>query len=181
VAGVMNLCTLGLLFLVTQYLKTVGHHSALASGLALLPLFLPLTVIAPVAGRITGRWGPRRPMVAGLLVAAAGIALLATLRIDSSYWTLMPALLLWGCGLGVLTPAVVAAAVGAVRERSGLASAVNNTARQAGGAVGIATFGTLAGTASNARVFVSGIHVSGLVSVVLFLVAALSTVLMRSN
>lgn len=181
VAGVMNLCTLGLLFLVTQYLQTVGHHSALAAGLALLPLFLPLTVIAPVAGRITGRWGPRRPMVVGLLVAGAGIALLTTLRTDSSYWTLLPALLLWGCGLGVLTPAVVAAAVGAVKERSGLASAVNNTARQAGGAVGIATFGSLAGAASNGRVFVSGIHVSGLVSVVLFLVAALSTVFMRSN
>jgi DHA2 family methylenomycin A resistance protein-like MFS transporter len=94
---------------------------------------------------------------------------------------MLPALLLWGCGLAVLTPAVVAAAVGAVKERSGLASAVNNTARQAGGAVGIAAFGAVAGNASNARVFTSGIHVSGLVSVALFLVAALSTVFMRSN
>jgi len=180
-AGVMNLCTLGLLFLVTQYLQTVQHHSALAAGVALLPLFLPLTVLAPFAGRIAGRVGPRWPMAAGLSMAGAGFALLTVLTAGSSYWTLLPALLLWGCGLGVLTPAVVAAAVGAVRERSGLASAVNNTARQAGGAVGIAAYGAVAGSAANARLFVSGMHVAGLVSVVLFLVAALSTVLILAN
>lgn len=181
VAGVMNLCTLGLLFLVTQYLQTVQHRSALAAGVALLPLFLPLTVLAPFIGRLTGRFGPRRPMIAGLLLAAGGFALLTGIATNSSYWALLPALFLWGCGLGVLTPAVVAAAVGAVKERSGLASAVNNTARQAGGAVGIAAFGAVAGSASNARLFTSGIHVTGLVSVALFLVAALSTSLMRAN
>jgi DHA2 family methylenomycin A resistance protein-like MFS transporter len=181
VACVMNLCTLGLLFLVTQYLQTVRHDSALAAGLALLPLFLPLTVLAPVVGRLTGRLGPRRPMAAGLVVAGAGFALLATVRTDTSYWALLPGLLLWGCGLGVLTPAVVAAAVGAVRDRSGLASAVNNTARQAGGAVGIATFGAIAGSASNARAFVSGLHVTGVISVALFLVAALSTAVIRPD
>jgi DHA2 family methylenomycin A resistance protein-like MFS transporter len=120
-------------------------------------------------------------MIAGLLLTGGGFALLAGLAANSSYWALLPALLLWGCGLGVLTPSVVAAAVGSVRERSGLASAVNNTARQAGGAVGIAAFGAVAGSASNARLFVSGIHATGLVSVALFLVAALSTVFMRSN
>jgi len=180
-AGTMNLCTLGLLFLVTQYLQTVQHHSALAAGVALLPLFLPLTVLAPLTGRVAGRIGPRWPMAAGLLLAGAGFALVTTLRADSSYWAVLPALLLWGCGLGVLTPAVVAAAVGAVKERSGLASAVNNTARQAGGAVGIATYGAVAGSAADARSFVSGMHVAGVVSVVLFLVAALSTALIRTN
>jgi DHA2 family methylenomycin A resistance protein-like MFS transporter len=181
VASVMNLCTLGLLFLVTQYLQTVQDRSAFAAGLALLPLFLPLMLLIPLAGRLTGRLGPRRPMVAGLVLTGAGFAVLVGLGTDSSYWTLLPALLLWGCGLGVLTPAVVAAAVSAVKDRSGLASAVNNTARQAGGAVGIATFGAVAGTASNARLFVSGIHVAATVSVALFLVGALSTLLMRSN
>jgi DHA2 family methylenomycin A resistance protein-like MFS transporter len=75
----------------------------------------------------------------------------------------------------------VAAAVGAAGSRSGHASGVNNAARQAGGAVGIAAFGTVAGSASNARLFVSGMHLSGLVAAALFLVAGLSTVLMRSN
>lgn len=180
-AGVMNLCTLGLLFLVTQYLQTVRHDSALLSGLVLLPLALPLTFLAPTVGRVTGRLGPRLPMATGLVLGSVGFALLIALRTDSSYWLILPALLVWGVGLGFLTPAVVAAAVGAVKERSGLASAVNNTARQAGGAVGIATFGAIAGSAGNARLFVSGIHLVSAVSVVLFLVAALSTGLIRRN
>ena len=80
--------------------------------------------------------------MAGLLVAAAGFALLAGASRGTGAAALLAPLLLWGCGLGVLTPAVVSAAMGAVeRERAGLASAVNNTARQAGGAVGIAAFG----------------------------------------
>jgi MFS transporter, DHA2 family, methylenomycin A resistance protein len=180
-AGVMNLCTLGLLFLVTQFLQTVQHHSALAAGVSLLPLFLPLTFLAPLVGRLIARFGPRWPMAAGLVVTAGGFALLTMVRADSSYLTLLPALLLWGGGLGLLTPSVVAAAVGAVRDRSGLASAVNNTARQAGGAIGIATFGAVAGSAANTRLFMSGLHVAGVVSVALFLVAALSTSLIRAN
>jgi DHA2 family methylenomycin A resistance protein-like MFS transporter len=128
-------------FLVTQYLQTVRHDSALAAGTALLPLFLPLTLLAPATGRVAARFGPRPPMVAGLLVAAAGFALLTGLRTDSSYRVLLPALLLWGLGLAALTPAAVTAA----GARPGLASGVDNTARQAGGAVGIAAFGAVAG------------------------------------
>lgn len=181
-AGVMNLGSLGALFLVTQYLQTVRHYSAPAAGIALLPLFLPLTVFAPAVGRLAGRVGTRVPMVAGLLVAGGGLAALSIVQTDSSYWALLPALLLWGGGLALLTPAVVAAAVAAVGAgRSGLAAGVNNTTRQAGGAVGIAAFGTLAGTAAHPRMFVSGMHVTGLVAAALFLVAALFAVFIRSN
>lgn len=112
-------------------------------------------------------------MVAGLVLAAVGFGALTGSHADSSSWVLLPALLLWGLWLAALTPAVVAAAVASAGSRSGLASAVTSTARQAGGAV--------AGSASNARAFVSGLHLSGLVAAVLFLVAGLSTALMRSN
>ena len=132
--------------MLTLYLQDVRHHSALVAGLALFPLFLPLSLIAPFSGRMTARVGSRRPMVIGLLLAAAGTALFVAVNADSSYLTLLPALLMLGSGLGVLTPAVVAAAIGAVPgDRAGLASAVNNTARQACGAIGIAAFGALAG------------------------------------
>jgi DHA2 family methylenomycin A resistance protein-like MFS transporter len=141
-AGTMNLCTLGMLFVLTLFLQDVQGRGPLAAGLVLLPLFAPLVVLAPLAGRMIERTGPRWPMVAGLLIAAAGLALLTTVSRDTSALELLPALLLWGCGLGALTPAVVSAAMGAVaRDRAGLASAVNNTARQAGGAIGIAGFG----------------------------------------
>jgi len=176
VAGVMNLGTLGLLFLLTMYLQTVQHRSALAAGVALLPLFLPLAVLAPLAGRLTARIGSRLPMAAGLVLAAAGVALLARLTPTSPYLDLLPAMLAWGIGLGVLTPAVVAAAVAAVDPgRAGLASGVNNTARQAGGAIGIAAYGAIAGTAALPVHFVRGMRITGLTTGGLFLAAALAT------
>jgi DHA2 family methylenomycin A resistance protein-like MFS transporter len=84
-------------------------------------------------------------------------------------------LLTWGVGLAFLTPAVVAAAVGAVPgERAGLASAVNNTARQASGAVGIAAFGALAGDPGRPE-FLAGFHLAAGIAAGLFLVAAVLT------
>ena len=176
-AGAMNLATLGMLFVLTLYLQTVQHRSALAAGVAMLPLFLPLTVLAPLAGRLTARVGPKLPMAAGLLVAAVGVGLLTRAHADSGYRTLFPALLLWGIGLGVLTPAVVAAAVRTVpAERAGLASAVNNTARQAGGAIGIAAFGAVAGSAAQVTTFIAGLHTDALVTVALWVAVAAATV-----
>lgn len=177
VAGVMNLTTLGLLFVLTLYLQDARHDSAVIAGLALFPLFLPLSVLAPLAGRLTGRIGARWPMTAGLILAAAGIGSLGVLTADSSYAALLPGLLLWGIGLGVLTPAVVSAAIGAVPpERAGLASAVNNTARQACGAVGIAAFGALAGD-PNGVYFLSGFHTAALLGAGLFVLGAAATVI----
>jgi DHA2 family methylenomycin A resistance protein-like MFS transporter len=177
VAGSMNLGTLGLLFLLTMYLQTVQHRSALAAGVAVLPLFLPLSVMAPMTGRVTARVGPKLPMALGLVTSAAGVALFARLQPDSGYATLLPVMLLWGIGLGMLTPAVVAAAVAAVDPgRAGLASGMNNTARQAGGAVGIAVFGAVAGPATSAAAFVSAMRVTGLATAALFIAACAGTV-----
>jgi DHA2 family methylenomycin A resistance protein-like MFS transporter len=183
VAGAMNLGTLGLLFLLTLYLQTVQGRSALAAGVALLPLFCPLVVLAPLGGRLTARVGPRPATATGLLVAAVGVGLLARLTSGSPYLALLPALLAWGVGLGLLTPAVVAAAVAAVdAERAGLAAAVNNTARQAGGAVGIAAFGAVAGPAGEPARFVAGLHATGLATAALYaLAAAVSVRLSRSG
>src|SRR5205085_12286378 len=115
------------------------------------------------------------PMVVGLMLSAAGLALLARVGLHAGYLRLLPALLLWGAGLGVLTPAVVAAAMGAVPpDRAGLASAVNNTARQAGGAIGIAALGALAGEASEPG-FVHGFHTAVLVAAGLYVAAAVPT------
>jgi MFS transporter, DHA2 family, methylenomycin A resistance protein len=70
VAGAMNLGTLGLLFVVTLYLQEVRHDRALVAGTVLLPLFAPLSVLAPLGGRIVARTGPRLPMLGGLILAA---------------------------------------------------------------------------------------------------------------
>jgi MFS transporter, DHA2 family, methylenomycin A resistance protein len=165
VAATMNLGTLGTLFVLTLFLQDVQGHSALGAGVAILPAFGLLTVVAPLSGRLVGRIGPRRPMVAGLLIAAAGLALLA----DDA---LLAASALWGLGLGLLTPSVVAAAMGAVQaDRAGLAAAVNNTARQAGGAIGIAASGAVAGSPARPG-FVHGFHTVALCAAGLYVAAA---------
>jgi DHA2 family methylenomycin A resistance protein-like MFS transporter len=173
VAMVMNLGTLGLLFLLSLFLQTVQHRSALGAGVAVLPLFLPLTLLSPLAGRVTARRGPKPMMLAGLLLAAAGAGSLATWTANTAYPLLVPAMLGWGIGLALLTPAVVAAAIAAApADRSGLASGVNNTGRQAGGAIGIAAYGSIAGPPGNAAHFISGLHATGLVTAGLFVLAA---------
>jgi DHA2 family methylenomycin A resistance protein-like MFS transporter len=171
----MNLGTLGSLFVLMLFLQRVQHRSALEAGLAVLPLFVPLSVLAPLAGRLTAKIGPRIPMAAGLVTSAAGLAILVAVGPASGYATLLPGLLLWGIGLGVLTPAVVAAAMGAVpRERAGLASAVNNTARQAGGAIGIAAFGALAGAPAARERFLHGMHAGALIAAGLYVLAGVA-------
>lgn len=174
-AGVMNLGTLGALFVLTLFLQSVQHRSPLGAGVAMIPLFAPLALLAPLGGRLTARIGARPPAVAGLLVAAVGLALLGAAERSSGYATLLlPSFLAWGVGLGVLTPALVAAAVAAVpRERAGLASAVNNTARQTGGAVGIAVAGAIAGQPDSAG-FLRGLHLVALGAAALYVLAALT-------
>jgi DHA2 family methylenomycin A resistance protein-like MFS transporter len=172
-AGTMNLCTVGTLFVLTLFLQSVQGRTPLQAGLALVPLFAPLAVIAPLAGRIVSRIGPRVPIAAGFAVAAAGLALLVASEAGSGYLPLLVAFLLWGIGLGFVTPAVVAAAIAAVpKARAGLASAISNTARQAGGAIGIAVAGAVAGSPARGGAFVSGLHAVALAASVLYLVAA---------
>ncbi|MEU6142971.1 MFS transporter [Streptomyces sp. NPDC047081] len=172
-AGIMNLGTLGTLFVLMLFLQSVQHRSALLAGLAVIPLFAPLAVIAPFGGRITSRIGARLPAAAGLLIATAGLALLVRAGAHSAYPVLLPGFLLWGTGMGLLTPAVVAAAIEAVPgERAGLASGMNNTARQTGGAIGIAVAGAVAGQPADGTRFVRGFHAVALGAAGLYAAAA---------
>jgi DHA2 family methylenomycin A resistance protein-like MFS transporter len=174
-AAIMNLGTLGLLFVLTAYLQTVQHRSALEAGLTVLPLFIPLALLAPLSGRVSARVGPKVPMIVGLLIAAAGVASMYAWQPDTSTIGLVPGLLLWGIGVGILTPAVVAAAVDAVDPaRRGLASGFNNTGRQAGGAIGIAAYGAVAGSAGAGAGYVSGIHTLGVLTAGLFVAVAVA-------
>lgn len=151
-AGLMNLRALGGLFLLTQLLQDRQRLSPLAAGLITLPAMLPLPLLGRPAGRLVTRIGVWRGCAAGAGVAAAGMAGTAAvvgsaaepLR-PAGYLTLCGCLAVWGCGLGLLTPAVVAAALRAVPEAPGLASGASNTARQTGGALGIALFAAVAG------------------------------------
>lgn len=155
-ALVMNGTCQGMLFLLALLLQDVQGRTPLGGGLAALPVFLPLAAVPPLAGRLVARFDAIRVAAVAFVLVAAGLVVLAN-------GPLTPALLVWGIGLGLLTPAIVTAAVTAVpADRAGLASAVNNTARQAGGALGIAVCAAAAGPAT-APGFVAGFRWTSLV------------------
>jgi DHA2 family methylenomycin A resistance protein-like MFS transporter len=159
VAGLMNLVGLGTLLALTLYLQEYLHHDALRAGLELLPVLLPLAVLGPVSGRVTGRFGPRLPMSFGLALGTIGSFCLLAVGPGSGYTAVLPVELCLGIGMGFLTAAVVNAAVAALPpERAGLAGGVNNTARQGVGALGIALYSTVLG---HSAAFTGGLHVLG--------------------
>lgn len=141
---VLNFGVYGQVFVLSLYFQRARGYSALATGLALLP-FAAMTVAGPVAvGRLTARVGARLPMVAGQLCAAAGSALLAAAGAHTPYGSLVPGLVALGVGMALVMPSMTAAVVQAAPgAQAGVASGVLNTARQVGGAIGVALLGSL--------------------------------------
>jgi DHA2 family methylenomycin A resistance protein-like MFS transporter len=142
-SGLMNLGTLGALFAFSIYLQQQEGESPIQAGLHILPWTAGLAVFAIFGGRIAQRFGPRLP--AGLGLAATGVAFVVVALLPSQDGpAALIALGLAGIGLGIATPALVSAATAAVpAPRAGMAAAVNNTARQAGGAIGVALIGAI--------------------------------------
>ena len=175
-ALVMNLTSGGLVFLLTRYLQQVHGQTALAAGVMLLPLFVPLAVLSLSAGRLTARYGARPVMLGAALVAAAGQLCLLLISVNAGYLRLVPALTGVGLGVAMFTAPVVATAIRSVPpERSGIASGVNNTARQTGTALGVAIFGAVAGNPASAGHFVSAMRDLGVAAAVLWLIVAVAT------
>ncbi|MEW9531800.1 MFS transporter [Microbispora sp. NPDC049125] len=176
VAALMNFVGIGLVFVITLYLQGVRHHDALSAGAMLLPLFAPLALCAPFTGRLAARFGPRPFMLAGLLLGTLGAACLLVVTPAGSYAVLLPTLLGFGFGMGLLTPSVVAAALGAgPPSRPGLSSGVNNTARQAAGALGVAVLGAMVQDPADPARFTSGLRWAGALSALLWIAGILLT------
>jgi EmrB/QacA subfamily drug resistance transporter len=145
---------LGAFLFITYYLQVVLHYSPLEAGLA----FLPVTVSSQlaswlVARRLLPRVPPGALVVPGLLVAAAGVALLTQLRPDgtSYFTTALPAELLLGAGIAcAMVTAFSNATLGVARTLSGVAAAAVNTAQQIGASVGVAVLNSVAAGATAA-------------------------------
>jgi EmrB/QacA subfamily drug resistance transporter len=139
----------GVLFLVPFYLELHRHISPALAGLQLSALPLALGLVAPWAGRLADELGARPVTVGGMLLAGAGLALLAG---DHSGSALPVDLALVGAGLGAFTPANNAAIMGAApRSQAGVAGGILNMTRSLGTAIGVAATGlvyTVAGGVS---------------------------------
>ena len=136
---VMNLAYAGLSYLLVLWLQNARGYSAVTAGLLMLPATIGIFALIPVGGHLDSRRGGRLPVVMGLLVLAVGFAVVSPLHTDSSLWLLVAALVVIGCGLGLLSTPVSNTAVGEVPERlSGTAAGVFKMSSMVGGALGVA-------------------------------------------
>jgi predicted MFS family arabinose efflux permease len=147
------IATLGMLFLVPQYVQYVQDGSALAAGLELAPFGVGLGALAPVGGRLAARYGPRVVLLAGLLSASVGYVPLLFLSADSSPALVVLGTGIVGCGFGLTFPPATAVIMNDLRlEKAGDGAAVNQLARQVGGALGVAIVGSVFAAIYSARV-----------------------------
>ncbi len=149
VTAVVAFCGYGsFLFVNTLYLQDVRGLSALDAGLYTLPVAVLVVLLAPISGRVVGRWGTRWPMVvAGTATAAAGVCL-AQLTPTTPLPALLGTYLLFGIGQGLINPPITNSAVsGMPPSMAGVAASVASTSRQTGTALGVAVSGALVGAA----------------------------------
>jgi DHA2 family methylenomycin A resistance protein-like MFS transporter len=162
----------GLVFVLSLYLQQVLHYSAFAAGMAFLPLTGGFLIANLTSGYLMERYGIRVPILGGLVMFAIGCVCLLLAKADTPYWQLLFPFFGLPLGMGVAVPAMTTGTLSTVTaNRSGIASAVLNTTRQAAGAVGVAVFGTMAG--GGADHIVNAITQIAVIAAVFMLVYAL--------
>jgi EmrB/QacA subfamily drug resistance transporter len=133
----------GFVFVLLQYLQFVLGYTPLEAGLALAPMAVLMMGISPRVPRLLERFGPARVAPPGLLLMAAGFAVFSTAGTDSGYLLVLAGLVLLGVGMALATTPATAAIVASLpAAKQGVASAVNDAAREVGGALGIAVLGS---------------------------------------
>jgi EmrB/QacA subfamily drug resistance transporter len=137
---------LGFTFFNTLYFQEIRGYSAFRAGLLGLPATLAVAGVAPFAGRLAGSRGAGLPITLGTAMAGGAMLLLLGLQVGTAYSSIWWIFALFGAGLGlIIAPLAAAAVAGMPQTQAGLASAILNTSRQVGGAVGIALLGAVFG------------------------------------
>ena len=133
-------------FFLTLYMQNVLGYSPIRSGSAYLPVTVGIAVAAGISSKLFARTGTRPVIVAGSLIAAAGIYYLSRIGVHGSYLaSLLPGLLIMAVGLGAVLVSVTTAANAGVRpEQAGLAAGLLSASQQLGTALGLAIFSALA-------------------------------------
>lgn len=134
----------GTTLLLTQYQQVVRGYSALQAGVRVLPVALALVAFAPNSARMAARFGTKRVVASGLTLVAVTLASLRLFEVGTPYWKLGVVYFFLGVGMAHVVAPSTEAIMGALpRNRAGIGSAVNDTTRQVGGALGVAILGSL--------------------------------------
>jgi Na+/melibiose symporter-like transporter len=134
----------GITFTLPFYLQILRGYSVLTAGLCFVPFAVGQLIAAPRSAYTVQRFGYRAVMTTGLCLVALSLVGMLTLRMDTPLWVLLGIFFLFGLGMGnVIAPASTVMQNVLPLERAGAGSAVQNTVRQVGGALGIAIIGTV--------------------------------------
>ncbi len=151
----------GWLFLFSLYLQFVRGYSPLEAGLATLPLPPALIIMSPRSPAIAARLGTGRTIALGFLLIGAGMAVLAPVAPDTPYVMLAAGMVLMGAGISMTSAPATNAIISAVPlSKAGVASAVNDTTRELGGALGIAVLGSIVNSLYSSRLDLGGLDVT---------------------
>jgi EmrB/QacA subfamily drug resistance transporter len=133
----------GTVFLNTQYLQFVLGYTPLAAGFRVMPV-ATMIIAAPLSARLTERFGTKIVVASGLTIVAVALSLLATITIDSGYGRVALALAILGAGMGTAMAPATDSIMGSLPlAKAGVGSAMNDTTRQVGGALGVAILGSV--------------------------------------
>jgi EmrB/QacA subfamily drug resistance transporter len=144
VALIITFAMMGVFFFLALYMQDILHYSPLEAGVRFLPSTLMIVGIAPVAGRLSDRFGPRWLIAGGLVLVAASLFSFSRIAVDSSYLDLLPGFMLLGIGIAMTMSPMTSAAMNAVPvQKAGIASGVLSMFRMVGGSLGIAVTGAI--------------------------------------
>jgi EmrB/QacA subfamily drug resistance transporter len=147
----------GFTFVCLQYLQGVRGDSPLTAALSVLPLSAAMMPTGRMTPKLAARFGARTVCAAGLVLVAAGLAVISRVGTGSPYWLLLAGLIPVGIGMGAaMTPATAAITEAVPAARQGVGSALNDLSREVGGALGIAVIGSIV-----TAVYRSNLHLAG--------------------
>src|ERR671939_619802 len=175
----VGLAMFGIFFFNSLFIQNILRYSAIETGATFLPMTCLIILVAPQAGRLSDRMGSRWVMGFGMVLLTASLLIFSTLDAASSFWNILPGLLVGGFGMALVMTPTTAAAMGSVPvAKAGVGSAVINSMRQVGGSLGIAVMGAVvatqihAGTGNPRDEFVTGYHHALYVGAAISLVGA---------
>jgi EmrB/QacA subfamily drug resistance transporter len=143
----VGLAMFGIFFYNSLFLQRVLGYGAIKTGATFLPMTVLIMFVAPLAGKLADRLGPRWLMGVGMLFLTGSLLLFGTLDGNSSWWDIFPGLIVGGIGMAsVMAPTTAAAMASVPVDKAGVGSAVINSMRQVGGSLGIAVMGALLAT-----------------------------------
>lgn len=159
VAGVIvNFAYYGLIFVFSLFFQLEQHLTPQQTGFAFLPMTIVLMVASVLAGRLITRIGARALLALGLFTAASGYLLLLPVHVEGAYGWLIAPMLMAASGIALVVPTMTNVTLSAVdATRAGIASGVLNSARQAGGLLGVVVFGYLVRNTEQ-HAFMQGMH-----------------------